>query len=53
MGGALKSIGGAIGGVIKQVAPSIIKAIAPAASKLLGGIAGDIFQTRQLGALGI
>ncbi len=44
MGGALKSIGGAIGGVIKQVAPSIISAIAPAASKLLGGIAGDIFQ---------
>ncbi|MDP2276223.1 MAG: hypothetical protein Q8N23_03765 [Archangium sp.] len=44
MGGALKSIGGAIGGVIKQVAPSVIKAIAPAASKLLGGIAGDIFQ---------
>ena len=44
MGGALKSIGGALGGVIKQVAPSIITAIAPAASKLLGGIAGDIFQ---------
>ncbi len=44
MGGALKSIGGALGGVIKQVAPALIKAIAPAASKLLGGIVGDLFQ---------
>jgi hypothetical protein len=35
MGGALKSIGGAIGGVIKQVAPSILKAVAPAATSLL------------------
>lgn len=35
MGGALKSIGGAIGGVIKQVAPSILKAVAPAATGLL------------------
>ncbi len=44
MGGALKSIGGAIGGVIKQVAPSILKAVAPAASGILKGIVGDAFQ---------
>lgn len=42
--GFIGSIGKALGGVIKQVAPAIIKAVAPAASKLLGGIAGDIFQ---------
>ncbi len=44
MGGAIKSIGGALGGIIKQVAPSILKAIAGPASKLLGGIVGDLFQ---------
>ncbi len=44
MSGAMKSITGALGGVIKSVVPAAIKAIAPAASKLLGGIAGDIFQ---------
>ena len=44
MGGALKSIGGAIGGIIKTVAPAILKAVAPAASGILKGIVGDAFQ---------
>jgi hypothetical protein len=38
MGGAIGSIGKAIGGVVKQVAPSIIKAVAPAATSLLSKI---------------
>lgn len=38
MGGAISNIGKAIGGVVKQVAPSIIKAVAPAATSLLKGI---------------
>ena len=42
--GFLGGIGKAIGGFVKQVAPQILQAVAPAASKLLGGIAGDIFQ---------
>lgn len=41
--GFLGSIGKALGGVIKQVAPSIIKAVAPAATKLLQGVVGDLF----------
>jgi len=49
--GFLGSVGRALGGVIKQVAPSIIKAVAPAASKLLGGIAKDVF-TKGAGFIG-
>ncbi len=49
MGGALKSIGGAIGGVIKQVAPAVIKAVAPAATGILKGIVGDAFQAVATG----
>lgn len=41
--GFLGGIGKAIGGVIKQVAPSIIKAVAPAATSLLKKVTGDIF----------
>lgn len=41
--GFIGSIGKALGGVIKQVAPSIIKAVAGPASKLLSKIAGDVF----------
>ncbi|MDP1828196.1 MAG: hypothetical protein Q8L48_33280 [Archangium sp.] len=57
MGGALKSIGGAIGGVIKQVAPSILKAVAPAATGLLKKLTdgfvntGANFLKTALGAL--
>lgn len=43
MGGALGSIGKALGGVIKTVAPAILKAVAPAASGLLKKITGDLF----------
>lgn len=42
--GFLGGIGKAIGGIVKQVAPSIIKAVAPAATKLLQGIVGDTFK---------
>lgn len=49
--GFLGSIGKAIGGAIRQVAPSIIKAVAPAATKLLGGIAKDVF-TKGAGFIG-
>lgn len=42
--GLLGSIGKAFSGVIKQVAPSIVKAVAPAATKLLKGIVGDTFK---------
>ncbi len=40
----LGGIGRALGGFVKQVAPSVINAIAPAASKLLKGIVGDTFK---------
>jgi hypothetical protein len=40
----MKAIGGAIAGGIKQIAPAILKAVAPAASKLLSGIVGDTFK---------
>lgn len=49
--GFLGSVGRALGGVIKQVAPQILKAVAPAASKLLGGIAKDVF-TKGAGFIG-
>jgi hypothetical protein len=42
--GFLGGIGKALGGVIKQVAPKIIQAVAPAATKLLQGVVGDAFQ---------
>ena len=38
MGSVVKSLGGAIGGVIKQVAPQILKAVAPAATSILSKI---------------
>ena len=43
MGSALKSIGGAIGGIVKTVAPAILQAVAGPASSLLKGVVGDLF----------
>ena len=37
------AVGKAIGGFVKQIAPSILQAVAPAASGLLKGVVGDLF----------
>jgi hypothetical protein len=41
--GFLGSVGRALGGVIRQVAPQVLKAVAPAATSLLKKVTGDIF----------
>ncbi|MBL8916478.1 MAG: hypothetical protein JNM17_37610 [Archangium sp.] len=46
----LGSIGKALGGVVKQVLPSVVKSIAGPASSLLKGTIGDLFQ-KGAGAL--
>lgn len=41
--GFLKIGGFNLGNIVKSVAPSIIKAVAPAATKMLQGVVGDLF----------